>query len=311
MHLLLLGCTGFIGSALVPKLLTAGHQITLVSRKKPNKLIDDAPVNQIEYLQANPACGSSWQKDELINAVKKAEGVINLVGEPISDKRWTKKQCQEMENSRINTTKYLIESIAKLQSSIKVLINGSAIGFYGTSASNSFNEQSHSGNDFLANICKKWEAVASNKPKKTRLVIIRIGIVLEKDGGALGKMLPIFKAGFGGPIGSGKQWMSWIHRADLCQIIDQALRDSNWSGIINGVSPNPVTMSSFTQSLGKSLHRPSLLPVPGPILKALLGDGAKVVLEGQKVSSHRLKKLGFEFMYPDLKNALDAIVKPS
>ena len=307
MRLLLLGCTGFIGSELVPRLIKSGHEIVLVSRKKKSTYVDFGSVNQITSLQANPTISSSWESDELISALKDADGVINLVGEPIADKRWTLKHCQEIKNSRLKTTKYLIQAIAKLSSSKKVLINGSAIGFYGTNATSSFDENSPSGNDFLANVCKEWEANASVENVQTRLVILRIGIVLEKNGGALGKMLPIFKAGFGGPIGSGKQWMSWVHRADLCKIIEHALLNRNWEGVINAVSPNPVTMSEFTNTLGRSLNRPSLLPVPGPLLKALLGDGAKVVLEGQKVSSKRLTKLGFKFSYPTIKDALEAI----
>ncbi len=197
MRLLLLGCTGFIGSELVPKLVNSGHCITLVSRKKPQKLDLNENSNQIVYLQANPACSSSWENFELVNALKNAEGVINLVGEPIADKRWTNNQCQEIEDSRIKTTQNLIEAIAKLQVSLKVLINASAIGFYGTSETAVFDEGSSSGKDFLSNVCKQWESIASTKNKNTRLVIIRIGIVLEKNGGALAKMLPVFRAGFG------------------------------------------------------------------------------------------------------------------
>ncbi len=306
MRLLLLGCTGFIGSELVPRLIQSGHHITLVSRKKSK---DSEVYKKVRHLQANPALPSSWQGDELRQALKDADGIINLVGEPIAEKRWTTQHCLEIENSRLNTTKYLIGAIAKLPSSRKVLINGSAVGFYGTNEKSTFDENSFSGEDFLANLCKKWESIASEKNTNTRLVIIRIGIVLEKNGGALGKMLPIFRAGFGGPIGNGRQWMSWIHRADLCAIIEQALLNSSWSGIINGVSPNPVRMANFTRALGQSLNRPNLLPVPGPLLKALLGDGAKVVLEGQKVSCNRLTKFGFQFMYPNLNNALEAITK--
>ncbi len=309
MRLLLFGCTGFIGSELVPRLSEAGHQITLVSRKKPNTFKIDKRLNSITYLQINPASPESWGNTHLINSLKDSEGIINLVGEPIAEKRWTKSHLKEMENSRINTTKYLINAISKLPKPTKVLINGSAIGFYGTSTDSVFTEKSPSGNDFLAKLCNHWESIASTKNKQIRLVIIRTGIVLEKDGGALGKMLPVFKTGFGGPIGSGLQWMSWIHRTDLCRIIENSLMNRSWTGIINAVSPNPVTMANFSNCLGKSLNRPSLLPLPGALLKVLLGDGAKVVLEGQKVTSLQLKKFGFEFLYPDLKEALQEIVK--
>ncbi len=307
MHLLLLGCSGFIGSELVPKLIKSGHQLTIVSRKKGKRFISDNSSNQIIYLKTNPAISSNWEQIELIEAIKKADGIINLVGEPISGKRWTKKQRQEIENSRINTTKNLIQSISTLKAKPKVLIQGSAIGFYGTSPDEIFSEKSPSGKDFLANLCNKWEQIALNASQKTRLVILRTGIVLEKDGGALGKMLPVFQAGFGGPIGNGMQWMSWIHRTDLCQIIENALTNKAWEGIYNGVSPKPVRMKEFSKALGKVLNRPSLIPLPAPLLQLLLGDGAKVVLEGQIVISNRLEKNGFHFQYPELNKALETI----
>ena len=171
----------------------------------------------------------------------------------------------------------------------KVIVNGSAIGFYGTSLTQEFNENSQSGKDFLANLCNKWEEVANEKPFFSRLVIFRIGIVLEAEGGALGKMLPIFKIGLGGPIGDGNQWMSWIHRSDLCGLIIKALVDKQFSGVYNAVAPEPVLMKYFSKTLGRCLKRPDLLPVPGTILKLLLGDGAKLVLEGQKVISIKLQ----------------------
>ena len=307
MRLLLFGCTGFIGLELIPKLLSSGHHLTLVSRKSPSKFRSE----QIIHLQLDPADPKSWRNELLIKALAESNGIINLAGEPIAEKRWTEDQCKEIELSRINTTKELINAMQKLKKPPQVLLSGSAIGFYGTSPKNIYNEDSPSGEDFLARLCKKWELIAREKPKSTRLVILRIGIVLGADGGALGKMLPVFRAGFGGPIGDGKQWMSWIHRSDLCQIIEKALSDKRWEGAINAVAPNPTIMANFSESLGQSLGRPSLLPVPGPLLKLLLGDGAKVVLEGQNVLSNRLKKLKFEFQYPKLDKALKAITSSS
>jgi len=167
-------------------------------------------------------------------------------------------------------------------------------------------ESSPAGADFLASLCQRWEAAASAVPDSVRQVSLRIGIVLAPGGGALGKMLPIFRTGFGGPIGSGKQWMSWIHRSDLCALVQTALTDQAWSGVVNAVAPEPVSMAAFSKQLGRSLNRPSLLPVPGPVLQLLLGDGAKVVLEGQQVASERLDQLGFSFRYPTLASALAA-----
>ena len=306
MRLLLIGCTGFIGSELVPRLLSLGHQITIVSRIKKKKH-KNANSNAIDFINANPASLSCWEDSALVNSLTNAEGIINLAGEPIAEKRWTKKHCEEIQKSRLQSTQYLINAISKLKRPPSVLINGSAIGFYGTSLEKLFDENSSSGKDFLAKLCYQWESIASRKPSQTRLVTIRTGIVLGKDGGALAKMIPVFRAGFGGPIGSGKQWMSWIHRSDLCQIIEQALTRKSWSGVFNGVSPNPVTMNEFCNLLGKSLNRPSLVAVPGAILKILLGDGAQVVLQGQRVSPKRLAKEGFKFNYPNLDNAFQSI----
>ncbi len=310
MRLLLLGCTGFIGSELVPRLLRSGHQITIISRKKQRKS-KHYDSNSINFVKANPANPSCWENSDLLKSLEKAEGVINLVGEPIAEKRWTKKHCNEIRDSRLNSTNNLINAISNLKRPPSILINGSAIGFYGTSLENIFDEKNSSGSDFLAELCNQWESIALNKPKQTRLVIIRTGIVLGKHGGALAKMLPIFRAGLGGPIGNGKQWMSWIHISDLCQIIEQAIDKKSWSGVFNGVSPNQVTMSEFCTLLGKSLNRPSLLTVPGAILKILLGDGAQVVLKGQKVVPKRLNNNSFKFKYPFIEQAFQSIIDSS
>ena len=309
MHLLLVGCTGFVGRELVPLLLKAGHDLTVVSRKSASSL-GNMPLenNNLTLLKADPAEASAWEKAPLLSALRAADGVVNLAGEPIAEKRWTVNHCKRLERSRLVTTTAMVEAMGKLGRPPKVLINASAVGYYGTSPDCHFTEKSLAGADFLAQLCKRWEEAASNKPSRTRLVVMRIGIVLESDGGALGKMLPIFRAGFGGPIGSGLQWMSWIHRRDLCELIKKAIEDKAWAGVFNAVAPKPVSMATFASTLGKTLGRPSLLPVPGPILKVLLGDGARVVLEGQFVTSERLKRMRFSFLYSDLRDALDASV---
>ena len=307
MKLLLTGCTGFIGSELIPLLIKEGHNLTVISRQSKEKSKIKANNSNLKIIQMNPAESSAWENQEIESCIKSCEGVINLAGEPIAEKRWTEDHCKKITNSRLETTKNLIQSLRKLNKSPKVLINASAIGFYGSNSQTKFTEKNIAGNDYLANVCKEWESIAKEKPRATRLLIIRIGIVLAKDGGALGKMLPIFKAGLGGPIGDGKQWMSWIHRTDLCNLINESVKNSSWSGVINGVAPNPVRMKEFAYSLGKELGRPSLLAVPGPILKLILGDGARVVLEGQNVQSQRFKKLKFKFKFPTIHDAFKGI----
>ena len=308
MRLLLLGCSGFVGRELVPFLLELGHSLTVVSRRP--QPFPSLGGDRLIGLRLDPADPASWQQDSLQQALTTADGVVNLAGEPIAERRWTPEHLERLVSSRVRTTELLVEAMAGLPQPPSVLVNGSAVGFYGTSAVARFGEASAAGDDVLAKLCLRWEAAARSLPAATRLVIVRIGIVLGPDGGALGKMLPVFRAGFGGPVGSGRQWMSWIHRHDLCRLIAAALEDPTYNGVYNAVAPEPTRMGDFAAALGRSLGRPSLLPVPGAILKLLLGDGAKVVLEGQQVLPERLTAQGFRYQYPDLSAALDAATSP-
>ncbi len=305
MRLLLLGCTGFVGRALVPKLIDDGHVVTLVGRRVFKGLEGQQKSGNLNYLQLDPSNSNTWEEISLVKALEAADGVINLAGEPIAEKRWTTSHCNKIKKSRLETTRLLVEAMSRLRKAPQVLINASAIGFYGTSPDREFTESSPSGNDFLAGLCSDWEKMAGAKPRGTRLVVLRLGIVLGFDGGALGKMLPIFQAGLGGPLGSGLQWMSWIHRTDLCELISNAIVNKSWKGPINCVAPNPVSMSTFSSTLAKTIGRFNLLPVPAPILKIILGDGAKIVLEGQNVMSEKLSRLKFIFKYSHLEDALN------
>ncbi len=306
MRILLVGCSGFVGRALVPQLLATGHSLTLVSRS--SQPLPGVQHPQLQRLQADPANPLSWQQPGLQQALASAEAVVNLAGEPIAEKRWTPQHVQLLRSSRIDTTSALVGALAALPEGQRptVLINGSAIGYYGTSTSQEFAETSPAGSDVLGQLCVAWEQEARVAESLCRVVILRIGIVLGADGGALGKMLPVFRMGFGGPIGDGQQWMSWISRVDLCQLISTALVDPAYSGVYNAVAPHPTSMATFAATLGRCLGRPSLLPVPGPLLQLLLGDGAKVVLEGQKVLPCRLQEQGFTFAYGELSAALAA-----
>jgi uncharacterized protein (TIGR01777 family) len=231
-----------------------------------------------------------------------------LAGEPIAE-RWSPQQKQAIMESRQLGTRKLVEAIAMAEAKPQVLVSGSAIGYYGTSETTSFDENSSGGNDFLAQVCQNWEAEAQKVTELgVRLVILRIGIVLA-NGGALGKMIGPFKMFAGGPIGSGKQWFSWIHRDDLVGLIEQALQNSQMSGVYNATSPNPVRMNQLCQTLGEVMNRPSWLPVPDFVLEILLGDGAIVVLEGQQVIPQKTQATGFNYQYASLKLALQEIVK--
>ena len=306
MRILLVGCSGFVGRALVPLLLEQGHRLTLVSRSaRPLPALEHP---QLQRLQADPAQAGSWQQPELQQALAAAEAVVNLAGEPIAEKRWSPAHVQLLHDSRIGTTRALVAALASLPESQRpqVLISGSAVGYYGTSDTARFEESSPAGADVLGRLCLAWEAEAQRAEPFCRVVLLRIGIVLAADGGALGKMLPVFRLGFGGPIGSGRQWMSWISRRDLCRLIATALSDAAYSGVYNAVGPQPCSMASFAAALGRCLGRPSLLPVPAPMLQLLLGDGARVVLEGQQVLPQRLQQQGFRFEDAELSAALAA-----
>jgi len=305
-RILLVGCSGFVGRALVPLLLEQGHRLTLVSRSaRPLPALDHP---QLQRLQADPAQAASWQQTELQQALAAAEAVVNLAGEPIAEKRWSPAHVQLLHDSRIGTTRAMVAALAALPESQRpqVLISGSAVGYYGTSDTARFEESSPAGADVLGRLCLAWEAEAQRAEPFCRVVLLRIGIVLAADGGALGKMLPVFRLGFGGPIGSGRQWMSWISRRDLCRVIAMALGDAAYSGVYNAVGPQPCSMASFAAALGRCLGRPSLLPVPAPMLQLLLGDGARVVLEGQQVLPQRLQQQGFRFEDAELSAALAA-----
>lgn len=300
MKIAITGATGFIGSRLVKRLLEKGHQPLILTRNraKATRLFPN-----LEIVGYTPTESGSWQ-----DAIAGCDGVVNLAGEPIGENRWTPERKQAILNSRQLGTRQIVDAIAKAQPKPSVLVNASAIGYYGTSETATYTETSPPGDDFLAQVCQAWEAEAQKvKDADVRLVILRFGIVLG-DGGALAKMLPPFKLFAGGPIGSGRQWFSWIHRDDLVNLIIDALTRNDMEGVFNATAPNPVRMSEFCQTLGDVLNRPSWLPVPSIAIEALLGEGAKVVLEGQNVLPERTTSCGFNYRYPTVKPALADIV---
>ncbi|EHC11047.1 TIGR01777 family oxidoreductase [Fischerella thermalis] len=300
------GATGFVGSRLVEQLHKDGHRVLVLTRNiaHAQKVFPKKAFSNVEIVAYTPTVSGTWQE-----AIASCDGVVNLTGEPIGEGRWTPERKQEILNSRKLTTQKIVEAIAKADPQPSVLVNASAIGYYGTSETATFDETSPSGNDFLAQVCQAWEAEATKVTQAgVRLVILRFGIVLGL-GGALGKMITPFKLFAGGPIGSGKQWFSWIHIDDLVNLIIQALTKPEMSGVYNATAPHPVRMSELSTTMGKVMHRPSWLPVPDFAIEALLGEGAVVVLEGQQVLPKRTLESGFEFQYPDLQPALETILK--
>ncbi|MHC5726194.1 MAG: thylakoid membrane protein ThyD [Nostoc sp.] len=305
MKVAITGATGFVGSILVQRLHGEGHKIVVLTRNIAfaQKVFPSEAFSNLEIVAYTPNTSGSWQ-----SVIASCDGVVNLAGEPIGEGRWTPERKQEILNSRKLGTQKIVEAIANANPKPTVLINASAIGYYGTSETDTFDETSVSGNDFLAQVSQAWEAEAKKvKDAGVRLVILRFGIVLG-NGGALGKMIPAFKLFAGGPIGSGRQWFSWIHVDDLVNLIVQALTKPEIEGVYNATAPNPVRMTDLSQTLGRVMNRPSWLPVPSFAIEALLGDGAIVVLEGQQVIPKRTVETGFEYKYPNLQSALTQIL---
>jgi len=299
------GATGFVGSRLVERLQAEGHQVLVLARnvERATRLFPKSSFSTVEIVGYTPLESGGWQEK-----LSGCDGVVNLAGEPISE-RWTPAHKQNLMNSRKIGTQKLVEGIVQPNPKPQVLVSASAIGYYGTSETATFDESSGPGNGFLAEVCQAWEAEAQKvKEAGVRLVILRIGIVLGM-GGAIAKMVTPFKLFAGGPIGSGKQWFSWIHREDLVSLILYALTHPEMEGTFNATAPNPVRMEAFCQTMGQVMGRPSWLPVPAFAIEVLLGDGAQVVLEGQQVLPKRTQESGFQYQYPTVQPALEDVLK--
>jgi uncharacterized protein (TIGR01777 family) len=302
MKIVLAGGTGFLGVPLSETLASDGHDLVILTHS-PRRSRQASGVQFIEW-EPNGGTGD-WA-----GAINGADAVINLAGESIADRRWSSTQKDLILNSRLLTTRSLVSAIQNAGQPPGVLINSSATGYYGAQEETNLTEDASPGDDFLARTCIAWEAEAASVAQTgTRLVLIRTGIVLERDGGALSKMLPPFRLFVGGPIGSGKQPMSWIHRADWIQLIIWALLNDSVSGPFNGTAPVPVSNTEFTRALGNALGRPSWLPVPAPILRLALGEMADaLLLKGNHVVPARATELGFSFRYPEIDKALATIL---
>lgn len=305
MKVAITGATGFVGSHLVQQLHSLGYQIIVLTRNpdKGRRVFPITNYPELEIVGYTPTESGSWQ-----DAIAGCDGVVNLAGAPIADERWTEARKQELYQSRVIQTQKLVEACTKATRQPQVLVSTSAIGYYGTSETATFDESSPPGKDFLANLCQQWEAAATPVQNSgIRLVILRFGIVLGM-GGALGKMITPFKLFAGGPLGSGKQWFSWIHISDLVNLIRFSLENPQVEGVLNATAPNPVRMNELCQQIGKILNRPSWLPVPSWALEMLLGDAAIVVLEGQRVLPLRPQSYNFPYQYSTVKPALEEIL---
>lgn len=291
MKILLTGSSGLVGSALRKQLTQEGHTVVPLVRH---------PAGDGEIFW-NPDAGTLDAKQ-----LTDIEAVIHLAGESVAGKRWTDLQKERILSSRVRGTELLAKTIAELPIPPHVLLSASATGYYGDTGDNLVTEESPAGEGFLADVCQEWEqSTFAASSAGIRVVRVRIGIVLAENGGALEKMLPPFRMGLGGVIGSGHQWMSWITLADLCGIFRYLLEDDSIYGPVNAVSPYSVTNAAFTQALGKALGRPAVVPVPAFALRLLLGEMAdERLLASSRIEPAVLNQAGYTFLHPDIDSAL-------
>lgn len=301
MRIVIAGGTGFLGSPLAEVYAEDGHDVRVFSRGVPPGEARHDPgtgVPGITRVGWNPdAQGAPWAP-----VIDGADAVINLAGEGIGDQRWTPQRKAQIRDSRLSSTRQLVAAIKSVRVPPPVFVSGSAVGYYGASGDEPKTEVAPAGDDFLAHVCEGWEAEAKKaESPSTRVVLIRTGLVLERSGGALAKLLTPFRLCVGGPMGSGRQYMSWIHRIDWVELVRWIVETPAVSGAINATAPAPVTNREFAKALGRALHRPSFVPTPGFALTLLLGEMARpLVLTGQRVVPARAHALGFHFRYPEI-----------
>ncbi|WP_299873926.1 TIGR01777 family oxidoreductase [uncultured Cocleimonas sp.] len=309
---LITGGSGFIGTELIKQLLLENHDVTVLTRNEVKTAKHFASVMDAERedFQTKAKVKTISSLDS-INPDQSFDVVINLAGQGIADKRWTDEVKQQLIDSRIKTTRALYEYLKEALIKPDVCISGSALGYYGLRETDeNINESGETDNSFSSQLCQQWETEAQAiEALGIRTCYLRTGIVQGKGGGALAKMLPPFKMALGGPIGTGKQWMSWIHMDDLVGIIRYAIEHESISGPINGTAPEPVTNKEFSKTLGKVLKRPTIFPMPSFVVKLLFGQmGEELLLSGQKVIPEKICQAGYKFKYNNLADALANIV---
>ena len=310
MRVFVAGGSGLIGRRLVERLVARGDQPVVLSRNATRARAQLA-TSKADIVEGDPLQPASWME-----RVAGCQGVVNLVGESLFARRWNDAFKQVLRDSRVQSTKNIVDAITKARDRDRpyVLVNASAIGYYGFTGDQYLTEDSPAGSgDFLSELCKEWEAAARQvEAKGVRLVLLRSGMVLDKTGGALKSMLLPFKLFAGGPVAGGRQWVSWIHHADEVGLILLALDRRDAKGPLNAVAPVPVTNAQLAKALGKVLWRPSFMPTPAFMLKALLGGVADVVAKGQRVMPKKAQELDYHFEFSDIHSALkDIVAKPA
>jgi uncharacterized protein (TIGR01777 family) len=292
MKILVSGAGGLVGQGIVPVLRRSGHDVRPLLRGDSGELIWWGAENG----KVNISALKRWRPDAF----------VHLAGENVASHRWSSEKKQRIRDSRVAATEKLVGSLLSSQCVPPIFVGASAIGYYGNRGSERLTEKSPSGNDFLAEVCRDWENAAVPLAKNgTRVVHLRFGMILSQHGGALGRMLPVFKLGLGGRLGSGKQWISWIALSDVVRLIEWTLTTASTRGAYNAVSPKPVTNAEFTRALGCVFHRPTVLPAPSAALRLAFGEMADaLLLTSQRAVPERLSAEGFQFQMPNLSDAL-------
>jgi uncharacterized protein (TIGR01777 family) len=298
MRITIAGASGFIGKALVAHLEHAGHAIHILGRKPRKGLSPGASF-------------SIWdpeREDPLAEGIASANAVIHLAGEPVAQ-RWTPSAKRHIRSSRVDGTQRLVKTLSSLARPPEILVTASAVGYYGDRADEVLGESSGPGAGFLPEVCVAWERAAETAVAAgIRVVMVRTGLVLGKDGGALDRMLPPFRIGLGGKLGSGRQWMPWIHLDDLCRLFEFALKTPRIHGPLNGVGPNPVRNAEFTVALGRALRRPAILPIPEFAIRILYGEMSQILFHSQRAMPLAAQEAGFQFHHPELFATLKEMV---
>lgn len=298
MKVLITGGTGFVGSALVGRLQSEGHQVTIISSSEPSNRKE---IPDLMHLVADTGSQGDWQEK-----VSEQDVIVNLAGRSIFH-LWSKQYKKLIRNSRILTTRNLVEALP--ENSKAVLLNASAAGYYGDGGEHDKDESSPGGNGFLAEVCREWEAEAKKAESKgVRVVIMRFGVILGADGGAIATMKMPFEMGMGGPIGNGRQWFPWIHLDDLIRAFFFLLAGEDHRGIYNFTAPGLIRQKEFARTLGRVLHRPAILPAPSLAMKLFLGEFGKSLIQGQKAVPKALLQKGYTFLHPELEPALREIL---
>jgi len=299
MHILITGGTGFIGRTLCRHLLQQGHQLTVLSRQTPDRV--------------RAICGDTTTPIAALTQIPPQtalDAVVNLAGAPIAEGRWTESRKAVLWDSRVKLTSELIDFIAAAEKKPRVLVSGSAVGYYGNRGDTLLDENAEGSDDFSHRLCAAWEEAASRAADwGVRVCRLRTGLVIGRHGGFLQRMLPLFRLGLGGHIGSGRQWMSWIHLDDHVAITEYLLENARLDGVFNATAPNPVTNREFTEGLARILRRPAFLPVPAAALQLIFGEMAELLLGGQRVLPKRLQQESFRFRYESLDAALAEVVE--